>query len=130
MANNDITFVKSILSAFAVYLLACGLSAIAYPKVWLWTAGLPTVVSSELGLVFGVLGVYLISLSIGAFIASRNPSLHRGVILILLLSQILDFLCTLNAVYAGSLPRLQGTVFLVATVVWSTVLSIAWRGTD
>jgi hypothetical protein len=105
----------------------CALSALCAPVSWLWAAGLGTAVSQELALVFSVLGAYLLSLALGAFIASRNPSAHRGVICLLLSSQVFDFLVTVHAVYNGSLPRLPGTIFLVATVVWSTLLALCWR---
>lgn len=118
---------RKVLTAFAAYLFICGGSAIFFPASWLWTAGLHTAVSPELGLVFGVLGSYLLSLSIGAWVASRSPVKHQGIIAVLLASQICDFFATLLAVYNGSLPRLSGTGFLVVTVIWSTVLGLAWR---
>lgn len=118
---------QSILLAFGIYLAICALSAIYAPVSWLWAAGLVTVVSQELSLVFSVLGAYLMALSIGAFIASRKPSAHGGIICLLIASQVLDFLVTLRAVYTGSLPRLPGTIFLVTTVVWSTLLSLCWK---
>jgi hypothetical protein len=81
--------------------------------------------SPELALVFSVLGAYLMSLAFGAWIASRCPLKHQGVIAILLVSQLCDFFATLLAVYAGSLPMIPGTGFLVVTVVWSTLLGLA-----
>jgi hypothetical protein len=117
---------RTVMIAFAAYLFVCSISAIFFPVSWLWTAGLNTLISPELGLVFSVLGSYLLSLSIGAWIASRSPAKHRGIIAVLLASQICDFFATLLAVYSGSLPRLPGTGFLVLTVIWSTVLGLAW----
>jgi hypothetical protein len=118
---------QPILLAFGIYLAICALSAIYAPVSWLWAAGLTTVVSQELSLVFSVMGAYLLALSIGALIASRKPSAHGGVICLLIISQVLDFIVTVRAVYNGSLPRLPGTIFLVATVVWSTLLSLCWK---
>jgi hypothetical protein len=118
---------RSILTAFSGYLLLCGLSAIFFPKSWLWAAGLATNTTPELSLVFGVLGVYLTSLSVGAWIASRAPNNNHGVIITLIASQMLDFLFTLKGVFSGALPKLQGTGFLVVTVVFSTLLCVALR---
>lgn len=129
MTPENQSFSRSALIAFAVYLVVCGVSAICFPVTWLWSAGLSTSVSPELRLVFGVLGAYLLALAAGSWIASRHPSEHQGIILVLLVSQVLDFLLTLKAVFDGVLPRFPGTAFLVGTVVWSTLLSIAWRQT-
>jgi len=118
---------QNILRVFALYLLICGASAVFFPTSWLWVAGLSTSLSPELTLVFGVLGAYLLSLSIGAWIASRDIANSRGLLVMLLSSQILDFFSTLKAVFDGALPRVSGTLFLVTTVVWSTLLAVALR---
>jgi hypothetical protein len=127
MNSAQQTTSRKILTAFAVYLLVCGGSAIFIPSTWLWAAGLASTVTSELALVFGVLGAYLLALATGSWIASLNAPQNRGLIIVLLVSQILDFLSTLLAVYNGSLPRIPGTLFLVVTVVWSTLLSLVLR---
>lgn len=113
---------SSVLMAFTFYLGVCGVSALFFPVSWLWVAGLSTTVSPESALVFGVLGAYLLSLAVGAWLAARNVRAHRGIVWVLLISQILDFLTTVSAVFDGALPRLQGTGFLVVTVVWGTLL--------
>jgi hypothetical protein len=118
---------RSILTAFSGYLLLCGLSAIFFPQSWLWAAGLATNTTPELSLVFGVLGVYLTALSVGAWIAARSPADNHGVIITLIASQMLDFLFTLKGIFSGALPRLQGTGFLVVTVIFSTLLCVALR---
>lgn len=118
---------QNILRVFALYLLVCGASALFLPTSWLWVAGLQRTLSPELTLVFGVLGAYLLSLSIGAWIASRDIVKNRGLVLMLLSSQILDFFSTLKAVFDGALPRAPGTLFLVTTVIWSTLLAVAMR---
>jgi hypothetical protein len=115
---------RSILSLFSGYLLICGLSAVFFPKLWIWAAGLATNTTPELSLVFGVLGVYLTALAIGSWIASRAPAENHGVIMTLIASQVLDFLFTLKGVLSGALPKLQGTGFLVVTVVFSTLLCV------
>jgi hypothetical protein len=98
-----------------------------FPQSWLWAAGLATNTTPELSLVFGVLGVYLTALSVGAWIAARSPADNHGVIITLIASQMLDFLFTLKGIFSGALPRLQGTGFLVVTVIFSTLLCVALR---
>ncbi len=127
MSSSQRTPNQSILLAFGVYLALCAVSAFFAPISWLWAAGLGTTVSQEIGLLLGVLGAYLGALALGAFLAARNPSTHTGVIYVLLASQVFDFLVTLRAVYGGALPRVPGTIFLVATVIWSTLLALSIR---
>ena len=130
MTDEKRSFSHAVLIAFAAYLFICGISAILFPASWLWSAGLSTMLTQELRLVFSVLGSYLVALAVGSWIASRHPSEHQGIILVLLASQVLDFLSTLKAVFDSALPRVPGTAFLVVTVIWSTVLCIAWRETQ
>lgn len=118
---------RSILSVFSAYLALCGLSAIVLPSSWLWVSGLSTTVSNELGLTFGVIGAYMLALSAGAFLASFDPIRHSGITLTLVIAQVCDFLVTLRAVFQGSLPALNGTGFLIVTVLWMTLLFLAWR---
>lgn len=117
---------RIILLATAVYFFVCGLSAILAPWLWLWASGLPTSISNELGLAFGVVGAYLLALAVGASIASIHPRLHGGVILTLIVANAFDFIVTLRAVVAGLLPTVNGAIFIAATIVWATLLTIAW----
>jgi hypothetical protein len=127
MNDSKTDLSRSILTLFSVYLLFCGLSAIFFPTSWIWASGLTAVTTPELSLVFGVLGVYLTALAIGSWVASRAPADNHGVIITLLASQVLDFLFTIKGVFSGALPRLQGTGFLVVTVVFSTLLCVTLR---
>ena len=115
---------QSILRAFGIYLALCAISAVFAPVSWTWTAGLGTTVSQETALLLGVIGAYLFALALGALVAAWNPSRHRGVIYVLLASQVFDFLVTLRAVVSGSLPLIPGLIFLIATVAWSTLLTL------
>ena len=115
-------FCRTILMACSIYLMICGLSAIFLPTSWLWAAGLPTDSAPTLNLVFSVLGAYLAALSIGAWLASSDPVDHKGIIIVLLCSQAFDCLCTMWAIYSGSLPVATGSVFIIATVVWFSLL--------
>jgi hypothetical protein len=117
---------RVILLATALYFTVCGLSAILAPWLWLWASGLPTAISNELGLVFGVIGAYLLAFAVGATIASMHPRLHGGLILTLIAANVFDFVVTLRAVVAGLLPTLNGAIFIAATIVWATLLTIAW----
>lgn len=127
MSLLSISSASSILVACSLYFFICGLSALFLPASWLWASGLPVAVSTELRLAFGVVGAYLSALGVGAYIASRRPAQHRGVTVTLLIGNIFDFAVTLRAVVQGGLPVLNGTAFLVVTVVWTTLLLLALR---
>jgi hypothetical protein len=117
---------RTILLSTALYFAICGLSAILAPSLWLWASGLPTPISNELGLAFGVVGAYLSAFSVGALIASLEPRSHSGLILTLIAGNVFDFIVTLRAVVAGSLPTVNGAIFVAVTIIWSTLLTIAW----
>jgi hypothetical protein len=104
------------------YFFACGASAVFYPTLWLLSAGLPTTVTPELELVFGVAGVYLLALAYGAWRAARSPSTEGGIIAVLLAANILDCVVTLRAVMTGALPTVNGLLFVAVTVVWIVAL--------
>gem|GEM_PF-7035946 len=118
--------IRLVLIACSAYFLVCGLSALYIPALWLWSAGLPTTVSTELRLAFGVAGTYLCAFAFGCFIASMDPPRHRGIVLTVFVGNLLDFITTLQAIVVGSLPILQGSLFIVATVLWSAFLLVAW----
>lgn len=119
-------FTTTVLWITAFYYLACGLSAIFYPVSWLFLSGLPTTVSNELGLAFGVAGVYLLTMAFAATLAALNPREHRSVILILVAGNALDFAVTLKAVVAQSLPFINGALFIVVTVGFALSLFYAY----
>ena len=75
-----------------------------------------------MGLVFGTLGGFLLALCYGAGRAALSPSSNVGVISTLLVANLLDFLVTLKAIVAQSLPFLNGALFLIITIVWVTLL--------
>ena len=117
---------RTILLATALYFAVCGISASAAPSMWLWASGLATSVSTELQLAFGVIGAYLCALAVGAAIASIDPHKHGGLIITLIVGNIFDFGVTLRAVISGALPAINGALFVAVTIVWSTLLTIAW----
>jgi hypothetical protein len=117
---------QSILRACVVYFAICGASAIWLPASWLWVSGLPTSVSNELGVAFGVIGAYMLALAAGAYIASKDPVRHSAVTLTLVIANACDFLVTLKAVLQGGIPALNGSAFLVVAVLWTTLLFLAW----
>lgn len=121
---------RTVLLACSIYFAVCGLTAAFFPASWLWVSGLPTVLSNELYLTFGVIGAYLLALAVGAYLASKDPCRHQGVIATLFFGNVLDFAVTLRAVVNGLLPVANGTLFLVVTVVWSTLLALAWKAKD
>jgi hypothetical protein len=121
---------RSILRFCVAYFAICGVSAVWFPVSWLWFSGLPTTISNELTLTFGVIGAYMLALAAGAFIASRDPIRHSGLTVTLAIANIFDFFVTLRAVLYGGLPALHGTAFLVVAVLWSTLLLLAWRARE
>jgi hypothetical protein len=127
MALLSIPSTRTILLSVACYFAACGLSAIFMPVSWLWVSGLPTEISNELGLTFGVVGAYLLALACGSLIAAANPPGNSGLILTLMIANVFDFLVTLKAVMNHQLPKWNGIGFLIVTVILSTLLTLAWR---
>ncbi len=75
-----------------------------------------------MGLVFGTLGGFLLALCYGAGRAALSPSSNVGVLAVLLVANLLDFLVTLKAMMAQTLPFLPGALFLIVTIVWVTLL--------
>jgi hypothetical protein len=126
MSLLSVSASRSVLLASSVYFFICGISAVFFPVSWLWAAGLPGPMTTELHLAFGVIGAYLCAFGVGAYIASGHPGNHLGLILTLIAGNAFDFLVTLRAVTAGQLPVLNGTLFLVVAVVWATLLVLAW----
>ena len=126
MEERRHNFTTTVLWTTVLYYAACGISAIFYPKSWLWVSGLPLEVSNELGLAFGVAGVYLLTMAFAATISAVSPHQHRGLILTLAVGNILDFAVTLKAVVAHSLPFLNGALFIVVTVAFALLLSMAY----
>lgn len=102
------------------------MSAIGYPASWLFVAGLTTPLSRELQLVFATLGAYLLALGIGAGISAIAPTKHPGIIMTLIIGNILDFGVTLKAIVAQQLGILNGAMFLVITIAWAVLLSMAY----
>jgi hypothetical protein len=116
---------RSVLLAASGYFLVCGVSAILFPQSWLWAAGLSTTVTTELHLAFGVIGAYLCAFAFGAYVASGHPANHTGLISTLVAGNVLDFVVTLRAITQEQLPIVQGSIFVVVTIVWSTLLVLA-----
>ena len=117
---------KTILWSAAAYFTACGLSAILFPASWLFLSGLPTTLSNELHLTFGVIGAYLLALAFGATMAALSPYRNAGIIATLAVGNVLDFAVTLRAVVAQQLPILNGGVFIALTIGWAWALSFAY----
>ena len=126
MSEQRHNFTTSVLWITAAYYAICGASALLYPKAWLVVSGLPSEVTRELGLAFGVAGVYLLAMAFGATLAALNHQAHRGLILTLAVANVLDFAVTLKAVVAQSLPMLNGAVFIVVTVAFALLLATAY----
>jgi hypothetical protein len=126
MTEQRHNFTTSVLWVTALYYLACGVSAITYPKIWLIVSGLPSEVSNELALAFGVAGVYLLTMAAAATLSALNPLTHRSLIFILIVGNLIDFAVTLKAVVAHSLPIINGGLFIAVTVAFAVFLSMAY----
>jgi hypothetical protein len=120
--NTTLSRSKIILWSLCGYFFLCGSSALVYPESWLLLSGLPSTVNREMGLVFGTLGSFLLALCYGAGRAAISPSANVGVVAILLVANLLDFLVTLRAMITQSLPFISGALFLIVTIVWVTLL--------
>lgn len=118
---------QTILRACAVYFVACGLSATYIPSSWLWASGLPTQVSPELSITFGVIGAFMLALAAGAVIASARPAGNTGLILTLAIANALDCVSTVKAVLSGSLPYINGLLFVAVAGAWTAALLLTWR---
>jgi hypothetical protein len=127
MALLTTSSARSIVLASAAYFLICGLSAIFLPVSWLWISGLPTQVTNELQLTFGVIGAYMLALAVGSLLCWLNLRGNSGLLLTLAAANALDFLVTLKAVVNHSLPLWNGVAFMVVAIVWATLLTLAWR---
>ena len=118
---------RRIVRACGVYFLICGLSALFFPASWLWAAGLPTTLSGELVLTFGVIGAFMLSLAGAAFLATANQAHYSGVTVTLMLANICDCVVTLRSVLLGGLPLAQGLVFVAVAGAWSAALLLAYQ---
>ena len=126
MNDTQQRFITNVLWAAAIYFASCGISAIVYPASWLFVSGLPTILSNELTLAFGVVGAYLLALAFGSVISALAPHKHAGLILTLVVGNVLDFAVTLKAVVAQQLPALNGALFIVIAITWAVLLSVAY----
>jgi hypothetical protein len=129
MDKTPNNFTTTILWITAAYYALCGLSAILYPNLWLFASGLHAPVTTELSLAFGVAGVYLLTMAFGACVSALAPRSHSGIILTLVVGNVLDFAVTLRAVVAQELPILNGGLFILITVGFVVVLSMAYLKT-
>ena len=81
MEERQHHFTTTLLWVTALYYAACGLSAIFYPNLWLLAAALPREFTPEaqtvVGLVFGVAGVYLLTMAFAAGLGALVPSSRR-----------------------------------------------------
>ena len=118
---------RAILRACALYFVVCGVSASWFPASWLWASGLPTPVTTELSLTFGVIGAFMVALGLGAALASRDPVKHYGLIATLAIANLLDFMTTVRTVAQGDLPTINGILFILVAALWSAILFITWR---
>jgi hypothetical protein len=126
MNETQRQFTTKILWASTIYFLLCGASALLYPKIWLLLSGLPSTVSTELNLAFGVAAAYLLAMACGSAISALAPSKNSGLILTLSIANLLDFSITLKAVAAQQLPILNGGLFLVIAATWATLIGVAY----
>jgi len=118
---------RAILRACALYFVICVLSASWFPASWLWASGLPTTVSTELSLTFGVIGAFMLALGLGAALASRDPAKHYGLVATLVIANLLDFMTTAKTVVQGDLPTVNGILFMLVAALWSAILFVTWR---
>jgi|694.fasta_scaffold05946_10 hypothetical protein len=130
MSEKQHQFTTTLLWVTALYYCACGLSAIFIPSLWLLAAGLSTEMTPEaqsvLWLVFGVAGVYLLTMAFGATLGAISPSTRRPLLLTLAVGNLIDFVITLKAVVAGSLNMISGGLFLAVAAAFGVLLFISY----
>lgn len=123
-------FTTTLLWVTALYYCSCGLSAIFIPRLWLIAAGLRPELTPEtqavLWLVFGVAGVYLLTMAFAAALGAIAPSTRRPLLITLAVGNLLDFVVTLKAVVAGSLNMLSGGLFLAMAAAFGVLLFISY----
>jgi hypothetical protein len=122
--NIDRRWISTILWSVTIYFWVCGLSAIFYPISWLVIAGLPTVMTNELSLVFSLAGTFMLSLGVAGIVAAINPHKQTGLILTLMVANLVDFLVTLRAIVLGQLPMVQGALFLAVAMTWVVLIAL------
>ena len=123
-------FTTTLLWVTALYYCACGLSAIFIPKLWLIASGLRPELTPEaqsvLWLVFGVAGVYLLTMAFAAALGAVAPGTRKPLLLTLAVGNLLDFVVTLKAVVAGSLNMFSGGLFLAIAASFGVLLFISY----
>jgi hypothetical protein len=117
-------WISTILWSVTIYFWVCGLSAIFYPISWLVIAGLPTVMTNELSLVFSLAGTFMLSLGVAGIVAAINPHKQTGLIVTLMVANLVDFLVTLRAIVLGQLPMVQGALFLAVAMTWVVLIAL------
>lgn len=130
MEDKQHHFTTTLLWVTCLYYSACGLSAIFFPSLWLMLSALPREFAPEaqtvVGLVFGVAGVYLLTMAFAAGLGALVPNTRRPLLLTLAVGNVLDFVVTLKAVVAGSLNFFSGSLFVATAATFAALLSISY----
>lgn len=123
-ANTDGRWISTILWSVTIYFWICGISAIFYPVSWLVVAGLPTILTNELALVFSVAGTFMLTLGVAGIMAAINPHKQTALVLTLMAANLIDFLVTLRAIVLEQLPMVRGALFLAVAMTWAVLLAL------
>lgn len=114
-----------ILTAIGLYYLACVVSAILVPVIWIRVSGISLELSPQNTLLFGVIGAYMSTASYVAFTAARSVE-HRNVLVkSLLLANFLDAFVTVRAIINGALPVKSGGLFMITIMLCIVALYYA-----
>jgi len=103
------------LRAAAVYNLAFGALAVAFPQAWFAAAGMAPADHPWLWQCIGmIVGVY----GVGYAIAARDPLRHWPIVLVGLLGKVFGPLGFLDAALRGDLPWRCGWLILTNDLIW------------
>lgn len=128
MPERGPSWASPVLRIAALYNLAFGVFAVAFPRTWfeLATMPVPSMLSlwQCIGMIVGVYGV-------GYWCAANAPLRHWPIILVGLLGKVLGPVGFVDAAIRGELPWRAGWLILTNDLIWwlpfGLLLRAAWR---
>ena len=94
------------------------------PSSWLWISGIPREIDPLLGVIFHLLGAYLLAVALLAELARRNSGLRYAASVVLLCAVTLDLGCAYWAWHDQVLPTPAAIVFCLIDLFW--IVAFSW----